>query len=260
MGSISRASLQLIDNLSRITGRRFEVTLDESLRIRVTCPESLTVDETRFCAELEDLLRRNEDSSTAIVSLREDLRLAELRNQELVQQNRTLAEMATRDLLTGLYTRWFVKDKINQELQRSQRHEFPMSVLMIDVDHFKDVNDSYGHLIGDEVLRDMGRIIRESLRAYDIPGRYGGEEFCLMLPSTEVDNTMVVAERIRERIQDNTIRSTASPFHVTASIGVAGVAGEHGIQDAEDLIELADKALYRAKHSGRNRVELWETN
>ena len=259
MSSISKTSLELIDNLSRITGRRFDLALDENLKLRVECPDTLTADESRFCRELEALLSRDEGSSSTIVHLREELRLAEVRNLELVRQNRTLSEMATRDLLTGLYTRWFVKDKINQELQRSQRHEFPMSVLMIDVDHFKSVNDSYGHLIGDEVLRDMGRIIRESLRAYDIPGRYGGEEFCLMLPSTEVGNTMVVAERIREKIDENTIRFTGYDVHVTASIGVAGVTGEHGFHDAEELIGLADKALYHAKNSGRNRVELWRT-
>jgi diguanylate cyclase (GGDEF)-like protein len=131
---------------------------------------------------------------------------------------------------------------------------------MLDIDHFKRVNDAFGHSAGDGVLRLVAQVLRDSCRVYDVPGRYGGEEFCVVLPETKAGNTTVVAERIRERM-------AASPFDVgnnsvvvTASIGIAGIDSEQGegMVSPSTLIDRADRALYSAKHHGRNRVELWD--
>jgi diguanylate cyclase (GGDEF)-like protein len=189
-------------------------------------------------------------------------RLAEMEsdNLDLVMKNRTLAEMSARDSLTGLYNRWYVMEKIDSEMNRSLRHGCPVSVLMLDIDHFKRVNDAFGHAAGDGVLRAVAQVLRDSCRVYDVPGRYGGEEFCVVLPETKTGNTTVVAERIRERMESSSFNVGADSVVVTASIGIAGIdsmEGE-GIVSPSILIDRADRALYSAKHRGRNRVELWD--
>jgi diguanylate cyclase (GGDEF)-like protein len=131
---------------------------------------------------------------------------------------------------------------------------------MLDIDHFKRVNDAFGHAAGDGVLRSVAQVLRDSCRVYDVPGRYGGEEFCVVLPETKTGNTTVVAERIRERMASSSFNVGADSVVVTASIGIAGIdsmEGE-GIVSPSILIDRADRALYSAKHHGRNRVELWD--
>ena len=135
-----------------------------------------------------------------------------------------------------------------------------MAVLMIDLDHFKNINDSYGHNVGDQVLQWVGKTLRESCRVYDVPGRYGGEEFCVVLPETLVGNTTVVAERIRNRFESSELTIGDNTLRVTASFGIAGLESMPG--DAltpATLIDRADRALYCAKNRGRNRVELWDS-
>ncbi len=181
-------------------------------------------------------------------------------NLDLVMKNRTLAEISARDSLTGLYNRWYVMEKIDSEMNRSLRHGCPVSVLMLDIDHFKRVNDAFGHAAGDGVLRAVAQVLRDSCRVYDVPGRYGGEEFCVVLPETKTGNTTVVAERIRERMESSSFNVGGDSVVVTASIGIAGIdsmEGE-GIVSPSILIDRADRALYSAKHRGRNRVELWD--
>ena len=189
-------------------------------------------------------------------------RLAEMQsdNLDLVMKNRTLAEISARDSLTGLYNRWYVMEKIDSEMNRSLRHGCPVSVLMLDIDHFKRVNDAFGHAAGDGVLRSVAQVLRDSCRVYDVPGRYGGEEFCVVLPETKTGNTTVVAERIRERMAASSFNVGGDSVVVTASIGIAGIdsmEGE-GIVSPSILIDRADRALYSAKLHGRNRVELWD--
>ena len=110
-------------------------------------------------------------------------------NLDLVVKNRMLSEVSSRDALTGLYNRWFVIEKIDSEMNRALRHGSPMSLLMLDIDHFKRVNDTWGHGAGDQVLKAIGKLLRDSCRVYDVPGRYGGEEFCIVLPETRPGNT-----------------------------------------------------------------------
>lgn len=257
MSVISPDALDLVESLSRVTGLNLQVRSDAEKKLELSSRDPMGREESKLCSLLEGLLRKDAIAASTLAALREELNVAERYNEDLAEKNRILTELASRDLLTGLYTRWFVRDKIEQELQRSRRHDFPVSVLMVDVDHFKEINDSFGHLIGDEVLREMGRLIRESLRTYDVPGRYGGEEFCLLLPSTPLEHTVIVAERLREAIAGNRLRFPEGTVHVTASIGIAGVDSDPAFERAEELIGLADTALYRAKSSGRNRVEIW---
>jgi diguanylate cyclase (GGDEF)-like protein len=192
--------------------------------------------------------------------LEDSLAAAKRDNLELAMKNSILTEISARDALTGLYNRWYVMEKIDSEMNRSLRHGSPVSILMLDIDHFKRVNDSFGHTAGDGVLRSVGQVLRDCCRVYDVPGRYGGEEFCVVLPETRVGNTTVVAERIRERMAANRFEVGGDTVVVTASIGVAGidsVEGE-GVVSPSTLIDRADRALYSAKHHGRNRVEQWD--
>ncbi len=192
-----------------------------------------------------------------------EARVAELQaeNLDLAMKNRVLAEVSARDALTGLYNRWYVMEKIESEMNRSLRHGSPVAVLMLDIDHFKRINDSFGHAAGDSVLRSFGQVLRESCRVYDVPGRYGGEEFCIVLPETRIGNTTVVAERIRERLASSRFDVGSDQVAITASIGIAGMdsPAEEGVVTSSALIERADRALYSAKHRGRNRIEVWPT-
>jgi diguanylate cyclase (GGDEF)-like protein len=197
-----------------------------------------------------------------IGELQRRLQRLEEENLELTVTNRMLAEVSARDALTGLYNRWYVIDKMEAEINRSIRHGSPMALLMLDIDHFKSVNDTYGHTAGDQVLQFVARLLRESCRVYDIAGRYGGEEFCVLLPETALGSTPIVAERIRQRLEVSELSVGGSSVGVTASIGIAGLdagAGESMLSPAA-LIERADRALYSAKHRGRNRVEMWDAH
>jgi diguanylate cyclase (GGDEF)-like protein len=180
-------------------------------------------------------------------------------NLDLIVRNRTLSEVSSRDTLTGLYNRWFVIEKLDSELNRSLRHGSPMSILMLDVDHFKRINDTFGHAVGDQVLQAVGKLLRDSCRVYDVPGRYGGEEFCIVLPETKPGNTSVVAERIRSRLESMELPCGDSTIAVTASIGIAGmdVPADSEVLSPAALLDRADRALYSAKNRGRNRVEMW---
>ena len=178
-------------------------------------------------------------------------------NLDLVMKNRILSEISHKDALTGLYNRFYVMEKIDSEMNRALRHGYPISVLMLDLDHFKRINDSYGHPVGDEVLKIVGQVLRDSCRVYDVAGRYGGEEFCIVLPETQVGNTTQVAERIRNRLATTPLSVGSTSIVVTASIGVAGMDSTEGVLSASTLVERADRALYSAKHLGRNRVEMW---
>lgn len=160
-----------------------------------------------------------------------------------------LAELALRDALTGLYNRGCFDLKLAEEIARAHRYEHELSILMIDIDHFKQVNDRYGHQIGDEVLADVARIVRSSLRNTDTVCRYGGEEIVVILPETNGPAAFKVAENCRKRIEAETASSKYPA--VTVSIGLASLIDDEG---PESLVAAADGALYAAKEGGRNRV------
>ncbi|WP_243544519.1 GGDEF domain-containing protein [Pseudodesulfovibrio tunisiensis] len=171
-----------------------------------------------------------------------------LRNAMLFKEVKLRAD---HDGLTRIYNRHTFDERLVYELKRRQRYRHDLSLLMVDLDHFKNVNDTYGHQAGDAVLRKVGEILTESLRSTDLAARYGGEEFVVLLPHTSEQDAWMLAERIRARIADVCFESEGRKFTVTSSIGVASVEAGSLSRD-EDLVIKADKALYQAKNNGRN--------
>src|SRR5450755_523080 len=174
--------------------------------------------------------------------------------EELVAARETLREQATRDGLTGLWNRTAIFDILQNELARSNRSNQPLIVLMADLDGFKPVNDCFGHMAGDAVLRQVAARMKTSVRRYDAVGRYGGEEFLIVLPGCELPGGLLQAERIRESIEAECFQSGDIEIKLTCSFGAA-CAMPPDLPQADDLVREADAALYRAKHYGRNRVE-----
>lgn len=175
-----------------------------------------------------------------------------LARERTERQAQVYAQAAIVDPSSGLFNRPYFQSRLQEELQRSTRQNTPVSLLMLDIDSFKSINDTFGHLAGDTVIKDVADILRSSVRVFDICARYGGEEFAVVMPGSGLDSATTIAERIRQRIQSyhSTDRALAR-LRVTVSIGVA----ESGpLGSVRDLIERADNALYAAKRSGRNRV------
>jgi diguanylate cyclase (GGDEF)-like protein len=165
-----------------------------------------------------------------------------------------LQRLANLDSLTGLYNRQAILSKLREVINRAKRYKEDFSLSMLDVDLFRRVNDRYGHLTGDEVLEKIAALIRQNIRDTDIAGRYGGEEFIIILPLADLSSAMVVAERIRNIIENAEMKDSAgNVFVITVSQGLS--SWEQG-EDAHSLISRADEALYKAKENGRNRVEI----
>lgn len=166
----------------------------------------------------------------------------------LLSQKRKLLHLSRNDDLTGVFSRRYWDQRLLEEFNRCQRSGEDACVMMVDIDHFKHINDAYGHLIGDNVLKQFGRIL-QSLRASDITGRYGGEEFAILLPNSNFEKSLSVAERLRNEIEKTQFDTIG---HCTASIGIAPLNNDY--KDAYNWLDQADKALYEAKANGRNRV------
>jgi two-component system cell cycle response regulator len=167
--------------------------------------------------------------------------------------NERLEVLALTDSLTLALNRRALTERLESELDRARRYSLTLSLLMVDLDHFKAVNDSFGHLAGDEALRGVARVLHREARSVDVVARYGGEEFVVILPETGEEGAVKVAERIRARVMDQPQEGLVPMPAVTVSIGVATVLSSQ-VQAPEELIALADEALYRAKAQGRNRV------
>lgn len=176
---------------------------------------------------------------------------AALQNARLLEEVRRLA---VTDDLTGLYNRRYFFEQAEREFRRAQRSHQPLSALILDVDYFKQVNDQYGHLVGDAVLRAVGQRLKKALRETDLLGRYGGEEFSVLLPETDLESAREVAERLQACIAGEPIPTEAGPLSVQISIGVAALDGR--TPNLQTLIKRADQAMYRAKDGGRNRISI----
>ncbi|MBA3393019.1 MAG: diguanylate cyclase [Deltaproteobacteria bacterium] len=177
------------------------------------------------------------------------------RTHELAEANARLAQLAVTDGLTGLYNHRHFHERLTLEVERSQRSGLPLSLLMLDVDHFKQFNDTFGHPAGDEVLRQLARVLGDTRRANDVVARYGGEEFAVILVDTPKFTAAKVADRVRERVNSHDFSEAAPRVgKLSLSIGVATFPDDGG--DAESLVRAADTALYAAKRAGRNRVAL----
>lgn len=172
-----------------------------------------------------------------------------LRRIRLYQE---IERLAITDSLTEVYTRRYLWERLEEEIVRSKTRKIHLAVLMLDVDHFKSINDQYGHLTGDQVLREIARIIRDNVREIDIVGRFGGEEFCVVLPDTDAQGAGYVAQRIRSGVEKANLHIYDALVKVTISIGLATM--KQGECTAAELIDQADTALYRAKSLGRNQI------
>jgi diguanylate cyclase (GGDEF)-like protein len=197
------------------------------------------LDDTQYTADDVDRLRRfAAPLALAFSRLRSDARAQELSRAAIVDSG------------SGLFNRLYFQNRLDEELQRASRQGTPLSMQIIDVDSFKAINDRFGHLAGDAVLKDVAEILRRSVRVFDVCARFGGDEFAVVMPGSTLESATVVAERIRGRIHERQPRAADDPA-VTVSVGVAQLrAGEH----ARDVIERADRALYQAKKGGKNRV------
>ena len=173
------------------------------------------------------------------------------RNVELQDMQKRLESLASHDELTGLYNRRYVLERIDEKLPEIRRYQLNFCLMMMDVDHFKSVNDEFGHAAGDDVLRTVAQILTRELRSGDILARYGGEEFLMLLPMTELSSAELLVERLRHTIEKQTYTFEGTQISVTASFGIT----QHAQDDTADrMIDRADKALYQAKLAGRNRV------
>ncbi|MCL5024468.1 MAG: diguanylate cyclase [Nitrospirae bacterium] len=167
-----------------------------------------------------------------------------------------IERMAITDGLTGLFNHRNFQERLSGEFSRMERFSEPLSLLLIDIDFFKKVNDTSGHPAGDEVLRGVAGIIKETIRNIDVPARYGGEEFAAMLPGTNHEGALKMAERLRKRVRERKFSADGKEVRVTVSIGIA--TSPHDATNKEELIEKTDRALYHAKRNGRDRCVLWK--
>lgn len=167
-------------------------------------------------------------------------------------ENSLLYTLATKDTKTGLYLHHYFTARLKEEIYKSKRYGECLSLVMIDIDHFKKINDTYGHQAGDMVLENLGKIILNHVRISDLPSRFGGEEFCVLLPNTDEKGAFNFAERLRVILENTEFKFKSDVIPVTASFGVVEYSSNW---DEKDIIENTDKALYLAKHSGRNNVK-----
>jgi two-component system cell cycle response regulator len=203
-------------------------------------------------AGADDYITKPFDQHELKVRLRAGTRIIDL-ERELVRAREALREQATKDSLTLIWNRGSILDILDREIARGNREQRPVGVVLADLDHFKAVNDTYGHFAGDAVLRDFSRRMVASIRAYDAIGRYGGEEFLIVLPGCDAAKTLAQSERMRTSLANEPMSIHEARHLVTASFGATSwVPG--GPMDAESLIRIADKALYMAKNQGRDRA------
>ena len=205
-------------------------------------------------AGADDYIAKPFDQNELQVRLRAGTRLVDLQAQ-LLSAREALREQATRDSLTRLWNRSSILETLSRELARAWRESSPLGVVMVDLDHFKNINDNHGHLAGDAMLREAARRMQNGVRQYDSVGRYGGEEFLILLPNCGESESYSQAERLRKQLNQTDVRIDDTALRITASFGVtAALPGEPWTP--EGLIRKADEALYVAKKSGRNRVEI----
>ena len=210
-------------------------------------------------AGADDYITKPIDFAELKARLRSMLRIKRLqealeeREKELLEANERLTLMSQTDALTGLDNRRHLNERIDEMFSHAKRLNEPFSLVMCDLDKFKSVNDTYGHQAGDEVLKQLAAILKDEAREIDRVGRYGGEEFMLLLPGTVLDAAVTFAERVRKRIEGHTFTFAEGTLTRTSSFGVAGWPHPK-IEQSDDLVRTADDALYVAKETGRNKV------
>ncbi len=205
-------------------------------------------------AGADDYITKPFDKHELEVRLRTGKRIIKLQ-KELIEARERLRIMARHDPLTGLYNRGAIFEQLQTEISRARRSSTCLTIVLGDVDHFKSINDTHGHLVGDEVLRSVAQRLNQSSRDYDAVGRYGGEEFLALVPGCPPDCALDQANRLHQAVRSRPVETEQGDIPVTISLGVAVCNGD-SLPDAETLIHAADEALYRAKEAGRDRVEI----
>ncbi|AUM11839.1 sensor domain-containing diguanylate cyclase [Ketobacter alkanivorans] len=244
-------------------GSSFEVVLlsfalaesiNEDRRLRSQAQQNALETERNVRQAKEQALHLQQQVATEL-----EARVRE-RTQELEVLNQQLAEISDTDQLTGLKNRRYLNRVLDEELIRCSRYRNPLSIILLDVDHFKQFNDNYGHLVGDDCLKSVGSTLKESIRnGVDCATRYGGEEFCIMLPETDVKGALEVAERIRTNIENMAFLVKGETVPVTVSLGISALLPNEQLK-MDKLVKRADEALYAAKAAGRNRTMIARAN
>ena len=230
-----------------------QIAYDFGLQIENPKPIQEILQEANIALSLMNL--NYEQMNKALVKAK--LQLQSL-TRELAEKNQRLEKLAHVDGLTEVYNHRFFQNFLEKEVSRADRNEKSISLVMIDVDHFKAFNDEYGHLAGDLVLKELCRLIQAHLREYDLLARYGGEEFVVVLPETDIGDAEIVAEKLRTMVASHTINDAERDYQITVSMGVAAIRPARDSLKRSDLVDFADKAMYESKRKGRNQVTVYE--
>ncbi|MGR9074205.1 MAG: sensor domain-containing diguanylate cyclase [Gammaproteobacteria bacterium] len=220
---------------------------DEMLLTALASQAAVAIENAELYLNLMQLNQSLEDK------IDERTRSLQAKNEELLRLNARLEELAVTDALTQCFNRRYFNEHIRQDCARSERYGDPLSLIILDIDHFKRINDSFGHLAGDQVLRDVAGILKGIVRSSDKLSRYGGEEFAVLMPNTGLAEACSMAVRLREAVEGHAITYDGKEIRATISLGVAEWLPEYG-KAAERLTNAADQSLYNAKSEGRNRV------
>jgi diguanylate cyclase (GGDEF)-like protein len=202
----------------------------------------------------EELRRINLSYEQVVMEAKQARMKAEELAAELIEANTKLRELAFRDGLTGLYNYRYFQELMDREVSRAVRYHLPLGLMLFDIDFFKKVNDTYGHPAGDVVLRNLATLVKSTMRNSDMTVRYGGEEFAVILPMTDLAGCKVFAERLRRRVEEMETVIDDIPITITISIGLTTYEPSMQGIDKSQMMRVADSALYQAKHKGRNRL------
>lgn len=227
---------------------------DKKLLIALSWQATLSIENVHYLESLEcEVEHRTEELRQQTEQLQVEIEERKQAESIIRAQQKRLEHIAHIDSLSGLFNRRYLFERAHEELERALRHNLNLSAMLIDIDHFKSINDTYGHPVGDEVIQQVGELCQESLRGSDLLGRYGGEEFAIFLPETDLSQAYQLAERLRSLVESHIFQTGKGELSITCSIGVASLAPTHPSLDK--LFERTDQALYTAKRQGRNRVE-----
>jgi diguanylate cyclase (GGDEF)-like protein len=250
MGNCYGVSENSIDQLiDAVAAKSTELISSFEIDARCLKPYSEILQEAN-----EELSKLNLSNQQLIIELRQSQEEIIKLNQQLAISNAELKQMTLRDDLTGLFNHRHFFDSLDFEVKRVNRHKRSLSLILFDLDHFKKVNDTFGHQAGDHVLRSIGVIVTKTIRDTDIFARYGGEEFAVLLPETDLRGAVLFAERVRRCIENAEINYKGRPIKTTVSLGVTAYSPSSIIREKEEIVAAADEALYSAKNSGRNKV------